>query len=71
MNKIVVCCILAVLSLTACTTKYASNGEQLYLYSRNGAKLIVPPPLTSSNISYFYVLPAQNQDSRVSIMPPS
>ncbi|MFI4919316.1 MAG: hypothetical protein ACHP65_07150 [Legionellales bacterium] len=62
--------VLALLALSACSSHYASNGETVYLQSRNGAKLEVPPPLTSSNISYFYDLPPQNQDARVSIAPP-
>lgn len=56
--------------LTSCSQQYASNGESVYLQSRNGNTLVVPPPLTASNISYFYNLPAQNQDPRVSIEPP-
>ena len=62
--------ICAALVLSACSSRYASNGESLYLNSRNGAKLEVPPPLTSANISGFYDLPQQNQDARVSIAPP-
>lgn len=60
----------AVLLLSACGGRYASNGENLYLKSRNGEKLEVPPPLTRANISDFYNLPPQNQDARVSIAPP-
>ena len=55
--------------LVGCS-KYSSNGENLYLQSRNGTKIVVPPPLTSSNISNFYDLPEQNQDPKVSIDPP-
>lgn len=58
------------LSLTACTAQYTSNGEQKYLQSLNGANLVVRPPLTSANISDFYNLPPQTQDARVSIAPP-
>lgn len=58
------------LSLAGCSAQYTSNGEQQYLNSRNGGDLVVPPPLTSSNISHFYDLPPQNKDARVSIIPP-
>lgn len=60
----------AVLVLSACSGRYASNGENLYLKSRNGEKLDVPPPLTRANISDFYNLPPQNQNAQVSIAPP-
>lgn len=62
--------VLSALLLTACNTRYSSNGETLYLQSRNGEKLVVPPPLTSSNLSNFYDLPPQNEPARVSIAPP-
>jgi uncharacterized lipoprotein len=62
--------VLAVLALSACSSRYSSNGENLYLKSRNGVKLEVPPPLTSSNISTFYDLPSQTQNAQVSIAPP-
>lgn len=62
--------VLAALVLPACSSKYASNGENLYLNSKNGTKIVVPPPLTSANISGFYDLPPQTQDARVSIVPP-
>nr|WP_276559044.1 hypothetical protein [Fluoribacter dumoffii] len=57
------------LALSGCS-RYASNGENLYLGSANGPSLEVPPPLTRANISNFYDLPQQNQDARVSIEPP-
>ncbi|MGC1182798.1 hypothetical protein [Legionella sp.] len=59
-----------VMMLSACSGRYSSNGESLYLNSRNGVKLEVPPPLTRANISDFYNLPPQNQDARVSSAPP-
>jgi uncharacterized lipoprotein len=62
--------VLAILALSACSSRYSSSGEDLYLQSRNGAKLVVPPPLTRVNISDFYDLPPQNQSARVSIAPP-
>lgn len=63
---------MAVMSLlvSACTAQYTSNGEQKYMASRNGVSLVVPPPLTSANISHFYDLPPQNQKATVSIKPP-
>ncbi len=51
-------------------TEFASSDKQQYLGSRNGAPLMVRPPLTSANISDFYNLPAQNQNARISITPP-
>ena len=62
--------VLATLALSACNSRYSSNGENLYLQSRNGVKIEVPPPLTSANISNFYNLPPQNQNAKVSIAPP-
>ncbi|CAM2858096.1 hypothetical protein [Legionella worsleiensis] len=62
--------VLATLVLSACNSRYASNGETVYLQSHNGVKVVVPPPLTQANISNFYNLPPQNQDARVSIVPP-
>ncbi len=58
-----------VLICSGCS-RYASNGESLYLNSRNGPQLEVPPPLSKANVSNFYDLPQQNQDARVSITPP-
>jgi len=57
--------------LTACVDQYASNGEQQYVYSHNGVIPVVPPPLTAANISNFYDLPAQNQNAKVSVTPPT
>lgn len=62
--------ILATLILAACSARYSSNGENLYMKSRNGEKIEVPPPLTKANISNFYDLPPQNQSAQVSIVPP-
>ncbi len=62
--------VLATLALSACNSRYSSNGENVYLQSRNGVKIVVPPPLTNANISNFYDLPPQNQDAHVSIAPP-
>ncbi|KTD31012.1 hypothetical protein Lmor_3119 [Legionella moravica] len=62
--------VLATLALSACNSRYSSNGENVYLHSHNGTKIVVPPPLTNANISNFYDLPSQNQDAQVSIAPP-
>ncbi|WED42130.1 hypothetical protein [Legionella cardiaca] len=62
--------ILSMSLLSACSN-YASNGESQYLRSKNGPMVMVPPPLTDSNISHFYDLPPQNQNARVSIAPPA
>lgn len=56
--------------LVSCSAKYTSNGESVYLKSRNGVNLQIPPPLVTSNISHFYDLPPQNQDAHVEILPP-
>ena len=57
--------------LAACSSRYDNSGEQRYLASKNGATLVVPSPLTTTNLGYFYNLPPQNQDARISIKPPS
>ncbi len=54
--------------LAACS---ASKGGDLYLKSANGPDLVVPKPLTSANMGYFYKLPSQHQDAKVSIEPPA
>lgn len=51
-------------------TDYASNDKDQYLTSKNGPNLVVPQPLSSSNISDFYTLPDQNQNAKVSVEPP-
>lgn len=56
---------------TSCSTLYDTSGEQRYLSSRNGPNLVVPPPLTTTNLGYFYNLPEQNQDARIGINPPT
>src|SRR5690348_492443 len=58
-----------VLVLNGCT-EWLTGGDKLYLQSRNGNELIVPPPLTNGNISHYYDLPQQTQDPRISIEPP-
>jgi uncharacterized lipoprotein len=56
--------------LVACSAQYTTNGEQKYLESRNGERLVVPSPLSRANISDFYDLPAQTQNAKASIIPP-
>lgn len=56
--------------LSSCS-HYATNGEKLYLQSKNGPGVQVPTPLTDSNISPFYNLPNPSGPiARVSIQPP-
>lgn len=52
-------------------TDFASSDKDGYLTSKNGKDLLVPPPLTSSNLSDFYVLPDQTQNPKVGIEPPA
>ncbi|PJD91501.1 MAG: hypothetical protein CK424_06750 [Legionella sp.] len=52
------------------TTEYATNNRDQYLQSRNGPGLVIPKPLSDSNISEFYRLPDQTQPARIGITPP-
>ena len=63
--------VIALLWLTACSSYYASNAETNYLKSHNGPDLVVPSPLTKTNMGYFYNLPPQNQNAVVSVVPPT
>lgn len=64
--------VLVLIGVSACTSKYATNGEKLYLNSRNGPGLVVPPPLSSFSLSNFYRLPQQsNPNPQVSLAPPT
>ena len=60
--------------LTSCITldrsEFASSDTDRYLSSKNGKNLVVPPSLTSSNLSDFYVLPEQNQNPKIGVEPP-
>ena len=56
--------------VVACSSVNLIQGDQRYFKSRNGPGVVVPPPLTESNISHFYDLPPQPQDAAVSILPP-
>lgn len=69
MNRLFFLIVLS-LGLGACS-RYASNGEQIYLKSKNGPALNVPAPLTAANISHFYDLPTPDKDPQISIVPPS
>ena len=40
--------------LAACSSRYDNSGEQRYLASKNGVALVVPAPLTTTNLGYFY-----------------
>ena len=51
-------------------TDYPSNNQDQYLKSTNGATIVVPKPLTNANLSDFYILPFQNQNATVSVLPP-
>jgi uncharacterized lipoprotein len=70
-NKVVVvigCC--SLLLLASCS-QFASNGEKIYLRSKNGPGIVVPPPLTDNNISHFYDLPAKpSKQPEVGVEPP-
>ncbi|MGQ3890076.1 hypothetical protein ACQUW5_13725 [Legionella sp. CNM-1927-20] len=62
--------VLLTLGLAACS-QYASNGEKIYLQSKNGASINVPSPLTASNIGHFYDLPTPGPNFNIGIAPPS
>jgi uncharacterized lipoprotein len=62
---------LSSLFISACSSYYSSKGEENYLQAKNGPALVIPPPLTGQNISGFYNLPAQTQNPKVSIEPPT
>lgn len=71
MKKTVVVSLVA-LFLVSCSSKFASNGEKRYLRSKNGPGVVVQPPLTDTNISHFYDLPAQqSKHPKASVVPPS
>jgi uncharacterized lipoprotein len=64
---------LVALGLSACNLfsgRYSSNSLDAYLASGNGRNIIVPPPLTKSNITNFYRLPDQDEPADISILPP-
>lgn len=61
----------ASLWLVGCSSFYSSNAEANYLKSRNGPELVVPSPMTTANMGYFYNLPLQTKNAKVSIKPPT
>lgn len=65
------CISMCTLSLMSCASYYASNRDKMYLKSKNGVALVVPPPLSTNNLGYFYNLPPQNQKGTVNIKPPT
>lgn len=69
-KKTVVMLVLALLA-TACSSRYASNGENVYMKSQNGPFMAVPPPLFKGSISHFYDLSTQpTENVNVDITPP-
>ena len=58
-----------VMMLAGCS-KYASNGEALYLSARNGPNLVVPSPLSSVGISHYHDLAAVPNPAPVDLAPP-
>lgn len=52
-------------------TEYATNEKNQYLKSKNGPDLVIPQPLTTSNISDFYHLTDQTKPSKINIVPPA
>ncbi|OGV50145.1 MAG: hypothetical protein A3F46_04040 [Legionellales bacterium RIFCSPHIGHO2_12_FULL_42_9] len=59
------------LLLVSCSSQFVSHGEKMYLRSKNGPGVVVPPPLTDTNTSHFYDLPAQQKKHpKVSVVPP-
>jgi hypothetical protein len=55
--------------LIGCAVPFASNDAKAYLKSKNGPKLVVPPPLQKDEISSFYELPDAEGNKRVNIHP--
>lgn len=62
--------LISALLATACS-HFGSSGDKQYLTSRNGARVVVPPPLTDTNLSHFYDLPPQTRNPVVNIAPPA
>lgn len=61
--------VFVLVGLTSCA-QYLKNNNDLSMRSRNGTKLVVPPPLTSDQISSYYDLPTQYQAAQISLAPP-
>ncbi|KTD66161.1 hypothetical protein [Legionella spiritensis] len=70
--KKIVFVVASILFVTGCSSHHGGNGDdQRYLKSRNGPGVVVPPPLTDSNISHFYDLPRQDKKAGENIAPPN
>jgi hypothetical protein len=78
-----ICIVLtAILSLSSCSTlieepihtawvvPFSSSDKNQYLESQNAPDLVVPPPLTTTNLSGFYRLPPAPQNPKVEMQPP-
>lgn len=72
MNKLFLLGIFVLLAgcFTFDRSEFASSDQDRYLTSKNGKDLLVPPPLTNSNLSDFYVLPDQNHNPKIGVEPP-
>lgn len=62
-------CFVMVCVLAGCQMPFPSNDKQAYLKSKNGPRLVVPPPLQQDEISSFYYLPDAEGQKKVSIKP--
>lgn len=62
--------VLALATVLSGCSKYASNGEALYLSARNGPNLVVPSPLSSVSISHYHDLPDVPNPAPVNLAPP-
>ncbi|MDF1827391.1 MAG: hypothetical protein P1U39_03840 [Legionellaceae bacterium] len=63
--------VLGVVSLCSCNTPFASNDKDQYLESQNAPNMIIKSPLTTSNLSDFYTLPAAPEHpKKVNMLPP-
>jgi len=58
------------LSLVGCSMPFASNDKEQYLESKHAPDLVISRPLTSSNLSGFYILPPAPEHPKVDILPP-
>lgn len=69
-KKVILVAAVATFFSCACSSRYSSSGEHLYLRSQNGPNLVIPAPLTTENISHFYDLPSVIGNPNISIVPP-
>ncbi len=65
----VVCVFVLCIFMFGCQVPFPSNDAKAYLKSKNGPKLVVPPPLKHDEISSFYFLPEACGNKRVHIHP--